>query len=340
MRSLFTPAGAVLQICIIIGISASLLLCACGDDDDDDDTPPPNSMDYKQEMRHFVQELSGYAKGIDPDFIIIPQNGQEIVTRNGSADGSIAVEYLNAIDGVGREDLFYGYDADNQPTPLVERNYLSTFLDICERNGVEVLVTDYCHSQEKMDSSYRQNRDKGYISFAAPERDLSIIPDYPRQPFNVNSNDVATLADAKNFLYLINPENFSSKRDFVNAVLQTDYDLILIDAFFNTQEFTVEELAALKRKRNGGSRLVIAYLSIGEAEDYRYYWQEGWKRSPPAWLDAENPNWKGNYKVRYWDKGWQGIIFGGQNSYLQKILDAGFDGVYLDIIDAFEYFEG
>jgi len=33
------------------------------------------------------------------------------------------------------------------------------------------------------------------------------------------------------------------------------------------------------------------------------------------------------------------IIYGNNNSYLKKILDAGFDGVYLDIIDAFEYFE-
>ena len=36
---------------------------------------------------------------------------------------------------------------------------------------------------------------------------------------------------------------------------------------------------------------------------------------------------------------WQDIVFGNDESYLKKILDAGFDGVYLDIIDAFEYFE-
>lgn len=35
---------------------------------------------------------------------------------------------------------------------------------------------------------------------------------------------------------------------------------------------------------------------------------------------------------------WQAIIYGNDNSYLKKIIDAGFDGVYLDIIDAFEYF--
>ena len=84
-------------------------------------------------------------------------------------------------------------------------------------------------------------------------------------------------------------------------------------------------------------RLVIAYMSIGEAEDYRYYWEPAWSVNPPSWLETEN--WEGNYKVRYWDSDWQKIIFGNEDSYLKKVLDAGFDGVYLDIIDAFEYFE-
>jgi len=45
------------------------------------------------------------------------------------------------------------------------------------------------------------------------------------------------------------------------------------------------------------------------------------------------------YKVQYRKKNWQNIIYGKDNSYLNKILDTGFDGVYLDIIDAFEYLE-
>jgi cysteinyl-tRNA synthetase len=84
---------------------------------------------------------------------------------------------------------------------------------------------------------------------------------------------------------------------------------------------------------------VFCYLSIGEAEDYRYYWQPDWNNNKPDWLGAENPDWAGNYKVKYWHKSWQDIIYGNNHSYLQKILDAGFNGVYLDIIDAFEYFE-
>lgn len=57
------------------------------------------------------------------------------------------------------------------------------------------------------------------------------------------------------------------------------------------------------------------------------------------WLVEENPNWPGNYKVRYWMSEWQALFFGSAEAYLNKVLAAGFDGAYLDLIDAFEYFE-
>ena len=300
----------------------------------------PDGINFKQEMRNFVQGISTYAKNSNQNFIIIPQNGNELSTKDGTETGAPETTYLNAIDGQGQEDLFYGYDNDDRATSSDDTNYLKNFLDIEKNAGVQVLVTDYCSTHSKMDDAYAKNNANGYISFSASERDLNVIPNYPATPYNVNSNDISTLADAKNFLYLINTENYSAKQDFINAIAQTDYDLILIDLFFNDNHaLTKDDITALKTKHNGGKRLVICYMSIGEAEDYRYYWQSDWNNNKPEWLDKENPNWKGNYKVWYWEKEWQDIIYGTDNSYLKKILDAGFDGVYLDIIDAFEYYE-
>ena len=160
------------------------------------------------------------------------------------------------------------------------------------------------------------------------------------QTTHENAQDIVRLSDAQNFLYLLNCERFSSKAAFLDAVSATNYDLLILDLFFeDDMAFTAEEVEQLKRKANGGKRLVICYMSIGEAEDYRYYWQSEWKRDKPAWLARENPEWRGNYKVRYWDPAWQEIICGAGDSYLNRILAAGFDGVYLDVVDAFEYFE-
>ncbi|MNE97806.1 hypothetical protein D3C80_1962160 [compost metagenome] len=80
-------------------------------------------------------------------------------------------------------------------------------------------------------------------------------------------------------------------------------------------------------------------MSIGEAEDYRYYWDASWNSSKSSWITAGNPDWPGNFKVKYWNEDWQKIIYKNSDSYLSKILTADFDGVYLDIIDGFEYFE-
>jgi len=314
-----------------------IMITACGDDDDDNTEDVVS--EYKQEMRNFVQGISQYAKNIDNDFIIIPQNGPELVTTDGNEDSDPKTEYLIAIDGVGREDLFYGYDNDNEATPTSDSEYMIAFLDICEQNGVEVLTTDYCCDHGKMDDSYSKNEEQGYISFAAPDRELNLIPDYPSSTYNENSNDINSLADAKNFLYLLNPANFSSKQEFIDEVNETNYDVIIMDMFLDDIEFTSTEINQLKLKNNGGKRLLISYMSIGEAEDYRYYWNDSWSVGTPSWIEAENPDWEGNYKVKYWESEWQDIIYGNNNSYLKKIIDANFDGVYLDIIDAFEYFE-
>jgi len=97
----------------------------------------------------------------------------------------------------------------------------------------------------------------------------------------------------------------------------------------NDGKFSPQQIARIK---NSG-KTVIAYISIGEAEDYRWYWKDSWKIHPPAWLGPENPNWEGNYKVRFWDPGWQNIVF----TTIDTILVQGFDGIYCDIIDAYEY---
>ena len=266
-------------------------------------------LDFKQEMRDFVIGISNYSRLSDPDFIIIPQNGIELITVNGEEDGSLSESYSEAIDGHGQEDLFYGYNDDDKATPAEDNAYLRTFLDRSKNNGKTVLVTDYCYTQSKMSDSYTRNNSSGYISFAATHRELDNIPNFPSPVYGENNSIVTSLSQVKNFLYLINPENFSSKTDFINAITSTNYDLLIMDLFFDeTAEFTAGEVSQLKNKANGGKRLVISYMSIGEAEDYRYYWQSGWEPGDPFWLDDENRDWGGNYKVRYWEPEWKKII--------------------------------
>jgi cysteinyl-tRNA synthetase, unknown class len=142
------------------------------------------------------------------------------------------------------------------------------------------------------------------------------------------------------------PPDPSHIKDFVyqlqnidlDAIGKTGFDLVVMDYSSDGGDegrFSADRIETLK-SGSSGRKTVLSYLSIGEAEDYRFYWQPGWRPGNPAWLDAQNPDWPGNYKVRYWDPGWQAVVL----VYLDKILDAGFDGIYCDIIDAYEYYAG
>ena len=84
----------------------------------------------------------------------------------------------------------------------------------------------------------------------------------------------------------------------------------------------------LKTKANGGKRAVLAYISVGESEDFRGYMKKGKK----AWATAGEQGWSGNKIVKYWDQEWKSIVKGR----VRAAMAAGYDGVYLDRIDTYE----
>ena len=112
----------------------------------------------------------------------------------------------------------------------------------------------------------------------------------------------------------------------------SNFELAVIDysADGSAQKaFTREQIEELRTSR---SRRVVSYLSIGQAESYRGYWQQHWKTGSPSWLGSPDPEWDRNYWVLFWDPSWQDVIY----RYVDGILAAGFDGIYLDRIDAYE----
>lgn len=124
-------------------------------------------------------------------------------------------------------------------------------------------------------------------------------------------------------------------------IAATTFDTVVMDYSADGSEAGRYGAGALAVVKAGGARQALAYLSIGEAEDYRYYFQPRRLSKPggppvgqaPCWLSRRNPQWKGNYKVQYWSREWQRIVLG----YLDRIIEDGFDGVYLDIVDAYLY---
>lgn len=138
------------------------------------------------------------------------------------------------------------------------------------------------------------------------------------------------------FAYILQPESFAGdKPSAVTRLAECGRDWIVLDTLYDNG--TAWQPADLKTIRDAKSgRKIIAYISIGEAEDYRTYWDKKWSGgSKPKWLGVENPHWKGNYRVDYWNPDWQTIML----KVVDDAMNAGFDGVYLDIVDGFESFE-
>ncbi|MBL8565924.1 MAG: endo alpha-1,4 polygalactosaminidase [Hyphomicrobiaceae bacterium] len=136
----------------------------------------------------------------------------------------------------------------------------------------------------------------------------------------------------------------------VATAAASPYDLLVVDGTTGLGDgdaMTPDDVARLKRKPDGTRRLVVSYLSIGEAEDYRpdYFDKEYLAEDAPDWLMQENPEWKGNRIIRFCEEGWQQTILGddeGRSVYnsidpspLYRLIELGLDGVYLDRVDVY-----
>ena len=141
---------------------------------------------------------------------------------------------------------------------------------------------------------------------------------YQIQAQDENGN-IQKLADSKYELLVIdNPRTVAGKETYNNK----------------------SDITSLKNSKgwNGNKKIVVCYIDIGQAEDYRNYWKQGWIVGNPDWIVSTDPDgWAGNFPVKYWKPEWKELIFGTDSSMIDKIIDDGYDGIYLDWVEAFEF---
>lgn len=131
-------------------------------------------------------------------------------------------------------------------------------------------------------------------------------------------------------------------------MLNKPRDAYVID--MDDAQLTKSDIAQLHAK---GSK-VISYISIGEIHPSRtnppWNFNPAWitklstptdagciylinRQIAPSWLYGENCAWN-SLKVKFWDPVWQQMVF----TNVKKIAEAGYDGAYMDIVDAYYYF--
>jgi len=281
---------------------------------------------YRERMKDFIKEIRD---STNKEKIIITQNGNELYFKNGKIDS----KFFAITNGTTQESLYYGDVLRfNVPTAKGLKNELLELTVPIRKNGKPIFVINYGKGQKKIDFLKKEDLKTKFVSELLPSLNVDklyeTIEDY-------NDEDIYSLNEVKNFLCLLNPGNFSNIDEYYQALKNTNYDLLLIEVSYNNIFFTEEQIEELKIKNNGGKRLVIAYLSIGEAEDYRFYWNKKWNKKKPNWIVKENENWEGNYIVKYWSPEWKNII----KEYQKKLDEIGVDGYLLDTVDTYQYFE-
>ena len=303
-------------------------------------------LDPRETMRKLIQSISAFARGYRRDFVVIAQSGLELLVKRDLDDETRvapARTYMRSIDGVLQEALFYGSPEMDKPTSKDRREALLKLTQTATKNGLTVLVMDYARTRKAVDAAYRLSRARGYAPFVANDvaSALSSLPPYPRYPVDANSANVMSLQGVKNFLYLRNTSGFGRQDEFAIKLHGTNFDLVVVDVFHRTGEpLSRRAVETLKFKKLGARRLVLAHMNIGAAETDRFYWRPHWREGSPIWISAPYPGSPDKYFVEYWRPVWQQIITGNTNSYVYGIVDQGFDGVLLDGLEAYRYFEG
>lgn len=149
------------------------------------------------------------------------------------------------------------------------------------------------------------------------------------------------LTDVRFWAYQIQKQHFDGA---IEALADSHYDLLVVDnirSLIGDEDYpNADDIATLKSSLNsvGKPKIVVCYIDIGEAEEYRYYWKEGWGVGNPEWIVAPDPDgWEENYPVKYWRQDWRDIVFGNQDAMIDRIIADGYDGIYLDWVEAYDF---
>ena len=290
------------------------------------------------QMVNLIGEIRQYTQKKDPRFQILGNGATGLLEETPNNSVHNVEKLITSMDGFLTESVYYVHDGPDSVKSQSKDyiTYLKAMFAKPKMAGKAVWTLDYIKDATLQEDDEKRGQADGYVSMALAGQNLDRIPD-KKAPFS-NTKDINRIQDAENFLFLLNPGSFLKKEDYLNALSRTRYDVLIVDLYYGDTPLMKNDVDLLKTKPQGGKRLVLAYMSIGEAADYRPYWKNEWNTTRPSWIQAPNPDWPGSFKVCYWSPQWKHILYGNNQAYLDQIIKAGFDGVFLDVIDAWQYF--
>jgi len=83
----------------------------------------------------------------------------------------------------------------------------------------------------------------------------------------------------------------------------------------------------------GGKTIVVAYVSLGEAEEYRSYWPQ---IAQKEWVVGANENWGRSHFVDVRSAEWRSLVL---ETVVPGVIAKGFRGIMMDTLDTADFLE-
>lgn len=129
----------------------------------------------------------------------------------------------------------------------------------------------------------------------------------------------------------------------IERLLESRYDLLVLEPTRSVRGAESFDARGMVARLESAGKLCLAYVNVGQAEDYRTYWRDYWQapaadaRGSPDYLVTVDPDgWEGNYPVAFWDPRWKAVLWGSPQALVDQAIADGFDGAYLDWVLGYE----
>ncbi|KAF0114831.1 MAG: extracellular endo alpha-1 4 polygalactosaminidase or related polysaccharide hydrolase-like [Rhodospirillaceae bacterium] len=295
------------------------------------DLPPERVRNFRALMRDVVITLADHARGRDPRFLVLVRGGLALIERR---QEEVALEEIHA-----------GMPEDRLPAGTVLQHYLQTLNGLVlddfhcaatiprpepspslraavRAQGVHLMTIEHCPDARQRAAN------AGTVSFI--ESDPLHQAQGVAAPWGENADAVESLSRVRTMSVLGDLHGLLSRAEWIKRVGDTNDDLLIVTPILQDRQFlSRQDIESLRLKKVGTRRLVLARLNVGQA-----FGDDG---PPPQegmnWLEA--PRADGSRPARYWHPVWRQWI----GARFAALMDLGFDGVMLEGVEAFTFFE-
>lgn len=118
----------------------------------------------------------------------------------------------------------------------------------------------------------------------------------------------------------------------IDEIIKSPFEMVVLDQYAKgNRRFLDRDIAKLRK----AGKTPLVFLSIGEAENYRNYWNSlGWGKKTPQWIGEENPLWKGVYAIKEpLNPDWLAVVY----SMIDEAKLNAFSGVVLGGLDSYQF---